>query len=41
VVVSHPDVAAPGAVRYAWADVTDANLYDGANLPAAPFRFEE
>jgi sialate O-acetylesterase len=41
VVVSHPDVAVPIAVRYAWADVTDANLYNGANLPAAPFRFEE
>src|SRR5262249_34658669 len=38
VVVSHPEVPAPTAVRYAWADVPDANLYNGADLPASPFR---
>jgi sialate O-acetylesterase len=41
VVVSHPDVPAPVAVRYAWADVPDANLYNGADLPASPFRLGE
>ena len=41
VVVSSPDVKAPAAVRYAWADVPDANLYNGADLPASPFRTGE
>jgi sialate O-acetylesterase len=41
VVVSHPEVPAPLAVRYAWADVPDANLYNGADLPASPFRIGE
>lgn len=32
-------VSEPAAVRYAWADdPTDANLYNSADLPAAPFR---
>ena len=39
VVVSHPAVAMPVAVRYAWADnPAGANLYNGAGLPASPFR---
>ena len=38
VVVSSPAVPAPTAVRYAWADNPIANLYNGAGLPASPFR---
>lgn len=39
VVISSSEVAAPVAVRYAWKNYPkDANLYNGAGLPAAPFR---
>ena len=39
VIVSHPDVPTPVAVRYAWANnPVTANLYNGAGLPASPFR---
>jgi len=38
VVVSSPEVKTPVAVRYAWADNPDCNLYNGAGLPASPFR---
>jgi sialate O-acetylesterase len=38
VVVSSPEVREPVAVRYAWSDNPEANLYNGAGLPAAPFR---
>ena len=39
VVVSCPQVAAPVAVRYAWADNPEGcNLYNTAGLPASPFR---
>lgn len=39
VVVSHPDIPNPVAVRYAWADNPDtANLTNVEGLPAAPFR---
>ena len=39
VVLSHPQVPHPVAVRYGWANNPDqANLYNGANLPATPFR---
>ena len=39
VVVSSSLVARPSAVRYAWADSPEgANLYNGAGLPAFPFR---
>ena len=33
-----PDGVKPEAVRYAWADNPDGNLYNGAGLPAFPFR---
>lgn len=38
VVVTSPQVKNPKAVRYGWAHVADGNLYDGAGLPASPFR---
>jgi sialate O-acetylesterase len=38
VLVWSPTVSKPVAVRYAWADFPIANLYNGAELPAAPFR---
>ncbi len=38
VVVSNPVVAAPVAVRYGWAMNPIGNLYNGAFLPASPFR---
>jgi sialate O-acetylesterase len=36
--ISAPSVREPVAVRYAWKNSPDANLYDGAGLPAVPFR---
>ena len=41
VAVSSPDVAAPVAVRYAWQDFPECNLYNAAGLPASPFRTDE
>ena len=38
VVVSSPSVATPVAMRYGWAANPDCNLYNGADLPASPFR---
>jgi sialate O-acetylesterase len=38
VVVSAPEVAAPLAVRYAWAENPVCNLINKAGLPAVPFR---
>ena len=38
ILASSPEVKAPLAVRYAWADNPDANLINSAGLPAAPFR---
>jgi len=39
VVVSSPDIKQPVAVRYAWAlNPATSNLYNGAGLPATPFR---
>lgn len=39
--VSSPSVKTPVAVRYAWYNAPEANLYDGAGLPAAPFRSDD
>jgi sialate O-acetylesterase len=36
--VSSPEVKDPVAVRYAWKNAPEANLYNGAGLPAVPFR---
>jgi sialate O-acetylesterase len=38
VVVSSPEVSKPAAVRYAWENFPTCNLYNGAGLPATPFR---
>jgi sialate O-acetylesterase len=38
VLVSSPEIAAPVAVRYGWADSPECNLYNGEGLPASPFR---
>lgn len=39
VVISHPKVAKPVSVRYAWADSPDdANLYNAEGFPASGFR---
>jgi sialate O-acetylesterase len=40
-VVSAPEVREPVAVRYAWTNAPDANLYNGAGLPAVPFRSDD
>ncbi|MFC1763992.1 sialate O-acetylesterase [Planctomycetota bacterium] len=40
--VSHPDIAAPTAVRYAWSSNPEgANLYNKEGLPAAVFSTED
>jgi len=41
VIVSAPGVAKPVAVRYAWADNPECNLYNAAGLPATPFRTDD
>jgi len=41
VVVSSPEIEFPVAVRYGWANNPDCNLYNGANLPASPFRTDD
>ena len=41
VVVSSPTVLKPVAVRYGWADNPIVNLYNGAGLPASPFRTDD
>lgn len=42
IVVSAPEaVPYPVAVRYAWADNPACNLYNGAGLPASPFRTDD
>jgi sialate O-acetylesterase len=41
VIVSGADVADPVAVRYAWANFPACNLYNGAGLPASPFKTDD
>lgn len=41
VVVSNPEVAHPTVVRFGWADNPVVNLYNGAGLPASPFRSDD
>ena len=39
--VSAPGVKVPVAVRYAWSNSPVANLFNGAGLPAVPFRSDD
>ncbi|MBI3854283.1 MAG: sialate O-acetylesterase [Planctomycetes bacterium] len=41
VVVSSDKVAKPAAVRYAWADNPECNLYNKEGIPASPFRSDD
>ena len=41
VVVSSPEVTSPVAARYAWENFPRCNLYNGAGLPASPFRTDD
>ncbi|MDD5349232.1 MAG: sialate O-acetylesterase [Chthoniobacteraceae bacterium] len=41
IVVAADAVRAPVAVRYAWADNPDCNLYNKEGLPASPFRTDD
>jgi sialate O-acetylesterase len=41
IVVSSSKVTKPVAVRYAWADNPEVNLYNAVNLPASPFRTDD
>ncbi len=40
-VLSNPEVKTPVAVRYAWAANPPASLFNGAGLPASPFRTDD
>lgn len=41
VIVSHPDIPNPVAVRYGWANNPIVNLYNEEGLPASPFRTDD
>ena len=41
VIVSHPDVLRPVAVRYGWSDYPVVNLWNKNGLPASPFRTDD
>jgi sialate O-acetylesterase len=41
IIVRSRDVPNPVAVRYAWADNPEVNLYNAAGLPASPFRTDD
>jgi sialate O-acetylesterase len=41
VVVSSPEVPKPKAARYAWQSNPKATLFNGAGLPATPFRTDD
>jgi sialate O-acetylesterase len=41
IVVKSDQAIRPVAVRYAWADNPACNLYNGAGLPASPFRTDD
>ena len=41
VIVECPDVSYPIAVRYAWADNPECNLYTQSGLPVGPFRTDD
>ncbi|MFO1529042.1 MAG: sialate O-acetylesterase [Kiritimatiellia bacterium] len=39
--VYNPEIAAPVAVRFGWKDDSVPNLFNGAGLPASPFRTDD
>ncbi len=41
IVVSHPTVTEPAAVRFGWADYPVVNLWNKEGLPATPFRTDD
>ena len=41
ITVSSPEVPEPEAARYAWQSYPEATLYNGAGLPAVPFRTDD
>ena len=41
VIVTSADVKQPVAARYAWENWPTCNLYNGAGLPASPFRTDD
>ncbi|MFA6546094.1 MAG: sialate O-acetylesterase [Limisphaerales bacterium] len=41
VIVSNAELKQPVAVRYAWENFPTCNLFNGAGLPASPFRTDE
>ena len=41
IIVSSPEVREPQAARYAWQSYPVATLYNGAGLPAVPFRTDD
>ena len=41
VILSHPSMQKPVAVRYAWANNPEVNLTNATGLPAAPFRTDD
>jgi sialate O-acetylesterase len=41
VIVSSSEVPQPRAVRYAWENFPSCNLYNGAGIPASPFRTDD
>jgi sialate O-acetylesterase len=41
IAVSCSEISEPIALRYAWRDAPDCNLYNGAGLPASPFRTDD
>lgn len=41
VIVSHPSIEKPEAVRFGWADFPIVNLFNEEGLPATPFRTDD
>lgn len=41
VIVEHPDVPEPVAVRFGWENYPEVNLFNKEGLPAAPFRTDD
>jgi sialate O-acetylesterase len=41
IVVENNDVREPVAVRFAWSNIAEPNLFNTAGLPASPFRTDD